>query len=352
MNHLIITQFAKLIEQAKLELLHAQAEGNPKEIKSSKFRLEALKKSLNIIKGLQFEITKGSDLLGIPGIGEGTRDRIDKILVKGKLEELENKFTGEKKQKIEDLQGLMEIIGVGEALARKLVNDYGIHSVAELKAAGKAGKIKIGPKLALGLKYVGKIETKIKRQQITTIQDKYLALAVKEVDSDLGFTICGSYRRGKSYQGDVDVLIYHPDVVTEQDVKTIDQNLSYLRQLTDLLYHKGYIVDHITDKNFKASYMGVCKFPRMSLMRLDIKFIPYGTLPTALLHFTGPQALNVYMREQAKKRSWKLSEKGLFEVDEMDHIVSRIKVDSEKDVFTRLGMKYLTPEQREGFSLN
>jgi DNA polymerase/3'-5' exonuclease PolX len=349
MNHLIITQFAKLVEQAKLELLHAQAEGNPKEISNSKFRVEALKKSLAAIKGLQFEITKGSDLLGIPNIGKGTRDRIDKILVKGSLEELGNKFEGEKKKKIADLQGLMEIIGVGEVVARKFVNEYGIHSVAELKAADAAGKIKLSSKLKLGLKYVGKTETKIKRQQITTIQDKYLAFAVKEVDSDLGFTICGSYRRGKSYQGDVDVLIYHPDVVTEKDVKQGDQNTSYLKLLTDLLYQKGYIVDHITDKNYRASYMGVCKFPRMGLMRLDIKFIPYGTLPTALLHFTGPQALNVYMREQAKKRSWKLSEKGLFEVDEMDHIVSRIKVNSEKDVFAKLGMKYLTPEQREGF---
>lgn len=348
MNHQIVEQFSLLLKQIEAEYLNAQVENNTKEIQSNSFRLASIKKTINIIKKLDFKITKGNDLFGIPGIGKGTINRIDEILTNGTLSELKNKYEGEKQEKIEGIQDLKNIIGVGDSMARKLVTKYGIRSVKELKSAIKNKKIKAGPKLLLGLKYYGVVQTKIPRKDITKI-DKILQSEAAKLNPELQLEICGSYRRGKPTSGDVDILIYHPKIKTMKDIINPGKK-SYIEKLVDNLTADGIILDHLTDKNYHSKYMGFCQFPKMEIMRIDIRFVPYESLPTALLYFTGPYELNTYMRERAKKRNLKLNEYGLYEIDDLSEIVGKINIKSEADVFKKLGMKYLEPTEREAFT--
>jgi len=94
--------------------------------------------------------------------------------------------------------------------------------------------------------------------------------------------------------------------------------------------------------------MGFCKYKNSSVRRIDIRFVPYNSIHTAMLYFTGPMELNTRMRNNAKKRNMILNEYGLFK--ETPDGKKQVKINSENDVFKYLGMKYLTPTEREKYS--
>lgn len=62
----------------------------------------------------------------------------------------------------------------------------------------------------------------------------------------------------------------------------------------------------------------------------------------ALLHSTGSAKHNIWLRGQAKGRGWLLSEKGLWDGDG-----ERIVAPDEVDIFNRLGLGWIAPEDRE-----
>ncbi len=350
MNSKIIEQFNLLIKQIEAEYLNAQVENNDKEVKAHKFRLQTVKKILSIIKKLDFEITDPSDLNGIPGIGEGTKKRIAEILSTGKLSEIHNKYNKEKQNKIDSIQELEKIIGIGSSIAKKLVTQYGITSITDLKKAIKSGKIKVSEQVLLGLKYYGIVQGNIPRKEITQTE-QFLQKEAHKLDPDLEVMVCGSYRRGKPTSGDVDVLMYHPDVKTSKELLNPEKygTSAFLEIFVDQLTDKGFLLDSMTDKNYSMKYMGFSKYKNNPVRRIDIRFIPYKSLPTAMLYFTGPYELNTVMRTEAKKRGMILNEYGLYKLDE-NSVKVPMKIKSEADVFKQLGMDYLTPEERETFS--
>lgn len=349
MNRNIIEQFNLLFKQIKAEYLNAQVENQPKEMIMHSFRLKSIQKILGILRKLDFEITDAQDLKGIPGIGEGTRRRVKEILDTGTLAEIKNKYDKKKQKKIDAIQELEQIIGIGSAVAKKLVIKENITSITELKKAIKSGKLKVPDAIMLGLKYHGIVEGAIPRSEVVATE-KYLLKEAHAIDSDLEIIICGSYRRGKPTSGDIDVLVYHPKATTTKHIMNPNQfGLEpYLEVLVDRLTDNGFLLDQFTDSSMK--YMGFCKYRNYPVRRIDIRFIPYNSLPTAMLYFTGPYELNTIMRTAAKKRGMILNEYGLYKIDEDNGSRTSVKIKSESDVFKALGMDYMTPEQREIFS--
>lgn len=350
MNANIIQQFNLLVKQIEAEYLNAQVENNVKEINMHKFRLQTVKKILSILRKLDFEVTHSDDLKGIPGIGEGTRKRVQEILDTGSLSELKNKYDKKKQSTIDSIQELAKIIGIGSKTAKKLVTKYNIRSIDELKAAIKKGKIDVTDAVKLGLKYYGVLEGNIPRKEIQQIE-KYLVKEVQKIDPKLEIMICGSYRRGRAAVGDVDVLMYHPDVKTSKQVTDPKKYgfEPYLEELVNNLTQQGFLLDNLTNDDYRIKYMGFCKYKNNPVRRIDIRFIPYNSLATAMLYFTGPYELNTIMRNAAKKRKMLLNEYGLYRVD-AEGIKTPVKITSEADVFEALGMEYLTPEERESFN--
>jgi len=344
MNAVFIQQFNLLIKQIKAEYLNAQMDNNLKEMKMHQYRLQNVKKILNIIKKLDFEITDPSDVEDIPGLGKGTMRRIDEILKTGNLSEIEQKYSEKKYKKIQGIQELTKVIGIGDKFAQKLVTDYKITSISELKKAHKAGDIELSDQILLGLKYYGVVQGDIPRKEITSME-KYLRTEAHKLSPELEIIICGSYRRGNKTSGDIDVLLYHTDIKTSKQIK----KPSYLELLVDTLTDDEFIIDHLTDKNYRIKYMGFCKYKNNPVRRIDIRFIPYNSIHTAELYFTGPMELNTEMRRQAIKRKMTLNEYGLY-LEDTDVGLKQLKINSEADVFKYLGMKYLTPEEREKYA--
>lgn len=359
MNTHIIEQFNLLVKQVQAEYLNAQVENNPKEMTMHQFRLKSIKNALRAIKVLDFEIKDESDVKGVPGIGEGTRKRIKEILTTGTLTELKNKYDKKKQTTINSIQELEKVIGIGSSIAKNLVVKHNIKSIDDLKKAIKTKKITVNDKVLLGLKYYGIHQVAIPRKEIETIE-KYLVKETHKIDPKLEIMICGSYRRGKTTSGDIDVLMYHPNIKTMKQILHPDENYdsnqkkkfgndSYLEIFVDNLTNQKFLLDHLTDKHYNMKYMGFCQYKDFPVRRIDIRFIPYNSLGPAMLYFTGPYELNTVMRNAAKKRNMLLNEYGLFKLDENEARIA-LNVKSEADVFKALGMDYLTPEERETFS--
>ena len=285
------------------------------------FKINAIANLIKIIKNYPKEIKNGEELKDIKGVGKGSIEKINEIIQTGTLSYLNTNTNNN------IVNELTEVIGIGTVIAQNLIQKYKIKSLDELIKKVNSGEIKVNDKIMLGLKYVGKFKGKIPRQHIDDIQD-YL----KKFNSNI--VICGSYRRGLEYSSDIDVLLYDQDLLTMNDVKKSNMLNNYVKQLTKY----KLIVDNITNNNV-TKYMGFIKWEN-TIRRIDIRLIPYESIYTALVYFTGSYELNKIMRRKAKELGYKLNEYGLYKNNKIIYITS------EKELFKKLDMKYLKPTER------
>ena len=333
MNKLIVNLFEQLISYIKEDNNFIL---NSKERNINNFRIIKLKNVVSIIKNYPKNIISSKELINIKGIGHNSLKRIDEIINTGKLNELKEYFKKYKntikKQKIID--ELMEVIGIGHKMALELINKYNILSIDDLISKIKNDNLIVNEKIKLGLKYYGKFKGKIPRKEIDNIYD-YLNNINN--NKDLTIIICGSYRREEKYSSDIDILLCDLNLLTFEDMKNNNVLINYIH----LLKNNGFIIDDITSKNIITKYMGFCKYKNNPIRRIDIRLIPYESIYTAMVYFTGSSNLNQNMRKIAKKLGYKLSEYGLY-----DDNNNMIYIDSELDLFNKLNMKYLKPNER------
>lgn len=342
MNSKIISEFDGLVKQINYDLNNSKTNA---EKNKNLFRLRQIKNALKIIKKHKTQIMHGSDLKDIKGIGKGIMKRIDEILEKGFLSEVSLNNKKEDLNKIVD--ELEQVIGIGRKTAIKFAS-IGIKSVEDLRKKVMDGEIKVNYEIKLGLKYYGKYSTEIPRKEIDKT-DKYLQKVVKKVDKELELVICGSYRRGKLISHDIDLLIYHNKIKKMEQI-TDDEN-NYLVQFVNELKKDIFLLDDMTHKNYITKYMGFSKLcsrgKSYPIRRIDIRFFPMESYYTALVHFTGSGELNKKMRQKAIKQGYKLNEYGLFKKTGVDKIkYKKINISSEKDIFDKLKMTYLEPNER------
>lgn len=351
MNKAILDQFAQLESQVDAEYLYSKIAGDPKLESKHGFRLDSVHKIIGILKKLKFEIKSVADIEGIPGIGAGTKSRVKEILDTGVLSELKNKYPPKIQKKIDDIRSLKQVIGIGPVGAKELVLDHRIGSVEELKKAIHDGKIKVSDTVKLGLKYYGLVEGAIPRKETAEIET-YLQQKASEIEPQLKVVICGSYRRGKPTSGDIDVLLYHPKMITFAEYEEPEKYgfRQYLELFIERLSEDGFILDNL-NYNFQHSYMGFSRYRKNPIRRLDMHIVPYESLATSLLAHTGPFELNALMRAIAKRRDMKLNEYGLFKINARGQQIARIETPTEADVFRALNLPPLAPDERESYSM-
>lgn len=353
MNKVIINEFKKLVSFTNEQLNDAYLEKDKKEINKQTFRLKQMKNVLTTLKKYDEDITLNNikEVSDLPGVGKGTIQRITEILQTGKLSELDG-FSDEKDTRKKVLEELQEVINIGRSNAVELVDKYKVKSVADLKKKHKKGEIELNDKILLGLKYHGVYQENIPRNEIKQI-NKFLNRVVRKMNKQYGLDdsnkfcliICGSFRRKKPFSGDIDVLL------TKFDSKRKDtkKNSTYLPHFIHKLKkprrqnnNKPFLLDDMTDKNIVTKYMGFGKYLDNPVRRIDIRFIPYDSYHTATLYFTGSGELNKKMRQIAKDQGYKLSEYELSDIKTK----KKVKINSEEDVFKKLGMDYIKPEFR------
>ena len=326
MNLTIIEQFKLLIKQIKLDI--NMSSGKKRMIHL--YRLNSIQTALSAIEKFSKEIKNATELKNIKGIGAGSLKRIDEILKTGKLSEIKLP------EDLEFIDELEEVYGIGKKIAYDLFKKYDIKSFEQLKKKYTNGEIELPENIIKGIKYYGKINDKIDRELIDDISS-FLTKTLLEIDKNLFGLVCGSYRRLKLTSGDVDFIMVSTKYKTKEE--TIKSNMIF--QLISKLKEKKFIYDSLTDEDVPTKYMGLFRWKTNSLMRIDIRFIPYESYYSAILYFTGSKNFNKKMRRTAITLGYTLNEYGLFD---KDNKMSKVK--SEKDIFDILGMEYINPKNR------
>lgn len=335
-NEKIINAFETLVKQIAHDI---ESETDKKKRTVNLFRLKQIGNAVNILKNYPNVIKSGNDLDNIKGIGKGIIGRIDEILSSGNLSEVKMKKKDIEISKIVD--ELKEIYGIGEKKAYELATKFKVHSIDELIKAHDEGKIKLNNNVVIGLKYHETYKQKIPHDEMKRME-KYIQNMAKQISKKLAVKICGSFRREKPFSNDIDCMLTHPTIKTNDD---LENKRNYLQDFIEILKEDMFIIDALTGEDVKTKFMGFCRFnKKLPVRRIDIRYIPMESYYPALLYFTGSGAFNQRMRQDAKKIGYKLNEYGLFKKIGSEY--KNIKVNSEEDIFKKLNMEYVAPKDR------
>jgi DNA polymerase (family 10) len=255
-------------------------------------------------------------LLAIPGIGSRIASKIASILQTGTFQELE-----ELREKIpESLPELLRLEGVGPKTVHTLWMKLGIQSVDDLEKAARQRRIRAvkgfgEKKESEFLKSIARLRASATR--MTRDQAEAVVARATSVLTPGKFEVAGSYRRGKSTVGDIDIAAMEsPQAVN-----------SRVRSIADEIIAAG-------DEKTSIRCLG---------QQVDFRFTEPGSFGSMLVYLTGSKEFNIHLREIAIGKGLKLNEYGLEErAGGGLHTFP-----DEGSLFSFLGLPLIPPEIRE-----
>ncbi len=282
------------------------------------FKIRAFYRASESIERLATPVTAMDDtaLSGIEGIGKNIVRKVREIAEKGTFDELEEAKSGIPESLIE----LLHLEGIGPKTVSTLWKKMNIQSIDDLERAAKGHRIR-------AIKGFGEKKEEGFLKAITMYRDQSGRMNREEADAVAGkirpvlepgtYEFAGSYRRGKSSVGDIDV------VTTESP----DRLNPRLRAIADAVIDAG-------DRKTSLRILG---------KRVDVRFSKPRQFGSMLLYLTGSKAFNIKLREIAISRGYKLNEYGI--EDRSDG--SLWEFSTEAELLSFLGLDYVVPELRE-----
>lgn len=244
----------------------------------------------------------------LPGIGKGIQIKIDEYCQNGTIG-LYQELLEESQEQIITSE-FRKIWGVGPNKSKELY-DSGYRSIRELKKHPEL----FTEAQNVYLQHFNALQKRIPRKFIKNFEKKLQKII------PYNFDIAGSYRRGLSDSGDIDILIESNNINTEEIVEILNPYLFYILAMKD------------------EKILAIGSFQK-KIFRLDIEIVPPDEYITTLVYFTGSKEFNIQMRSIAKKLGYKLDQHALWKNKK------KITFESEKELFDILGMEYLAPEER------
>ncbi len=299
------------------------------EIKQEKWKPQAYRIAAQTLEGLKKdveEIYKKQGIKGlerIPGIGEGLARKIIQFIETGIINEHEKL----KKSIHSGLYEMMNIPGVGAKKASLFYNKLKIKTINQLEEAARKHKLfnlpgfkeKAEQNILEGISMLKKQKGRIALKQAEKIAGRILK-ELRKLPEVRQAIAAGSLRRKKSTIGDIDIVIKtnQPEIVAEKFVK-----MPFVKEVLGKGREKATIIT-------KQS------------IQVDIRFFTEENFGSGLLYFTGDKQHNIWLRKKAIKKAWKLSEYGLFQGSK------RIAGKTEKEIYKLLNVKFPKPENRIG----
>jgi DNA polymerase (family 10) len=264
----------------------------------------------------------------IPGVGETLAEKIDALLETGEIPaavKLKAKFPP-------TLIEVTRVPGVGAKTARLLFEELGVASLEDLKSAAEAEEVRevkgLGPKaeenVLAALERLGEPGEGPGRLLLSAVRPiaEELVAALREHPAALRVEVAGSVRRWAETCKDIDLI------ATAEEPEALAGHLA-THELIAAAGNPG-------PNGVRAqTHNGIS---------VDLRIVPPDAFGNLLQHFTGSQAHNVQLREEAVARGLSVSEHGITDTESGDVTLCA----NEEDVYDRLGYAYLEPELREG----
>jgi DNA polymerase (family X) len=264
----------------------------------------------------------------IPGVGKTLAEKIDALLETGEIPaaaKLKARFPP-------TLIEVTRVPGVGAKTAKRLFDELGISSLEELKAAAEAERVRevkgLGPKaeenVLAALERLGEPGEGPGRLLLSAVRPiaEELAAALREHPAAQRVEVAGSVRRWAETCKDIDLI------ATAEEPAALAEHLAG---------HPLIAAAGTPGAN------GV-RAQTHNGISVDLRIVAPRAFGNLLQHFTGSQAHNVQLREEAVGRGLSVSEHGISETESGEVTLC----ESEEEVYERLGYSYIEPELREG----
>jgi DNA polymerase (family 10) len=264
----------------------------------------------------------------VPGVGKTLAEKIDALLATGEIPaavKLKAKFPP-------TLIEVTRVPGVGPKTARRLFEELDICSMEDLKAAAEGEKVRhvkgLGPKaeenILAALERLGEPGEGPGRLLLSKVKPiaEELAAALREHPAAKQVEVAGSVRRWAETCKDIDII------ATAEEPSALAEHLAG---------HPLIAAAGTPGPN------GV-RAQTHNGVSVDLRIVPPAAFGNLLQHFTGSQAHNVQLREDAVARGLSVSEHGVTDTESGDVQTCA----TEAEVYERLGYEHIEPELREG----
>lgn len=274
----------------------------------------------------------------MPHIGDRLAKHIVEIARTGTLERADS--LGDDYQLVQKFIG---IYGVGPARANEFVKQ-GLRSFADILERANPSKNQ-----RIGIDLYDDLNTRIPRSEVYQ-HKKLVDHEAAKFDKMLQIYVMGSYRRGSSDCGDIDIMLTRRATPTSELVELWQKLLKVLFGQIGYLTH-SLIVSSTKDG---LKWQGICKLPGPDKLyrRIDFLLVPWQQRGPALLYFTGNDLFNRSMRLLARKKGYTLNEKALMKgamrTAESGKITQgqNTGAETEEQIFKILGVPFRRPEER------
>ena len=259
-------------------------------------------------------------------IGKTIEGKIVEVVTDGEIHAL----TKRKAEVPAEVATFMRLPGLGPKTARRIWQELGITTAADLKAAAEGQQLRghagIGPgteeKIAAALA-LPKATEGPRRALLGTTLPKLRAVVqvLSEHPSSVEVSIAGSARRMRETVRDLDIIATATDA----------------QALVDYFCSLKWVVDVAAKGSTKATVVS------HDGLRFDLRVVPPESYGNLLQHFTGSKHHNVALREDAVRRGFSVSEYSVTEVESgTEHTFA-----TEEEVYRFLGYDWIPPELRE-----
>jgi DNA polymerase (family X) len=263
----------------------------------------------------------------VPGVGKTLAEKIDALLATGEIPaavKLKAKFPP-------TLIEVTRVPGVGPKTARRLFEELEISSMEDLKVAAEGERIRdvkgLGPKaeenILAALERLGEPGEGPGRLLLSKVKPvaEELAAALREHPAANRVEVAGSVRRWAETCKDIDLI------ATAEEPTALAEHL---------------VTHPLIAAAGNPGPNGV-RAQTHNGISVDLRIVPPAAFGNLLQHFTGSQAHNVQLREEAVGRGLSVSEHGITEASSGEVELC----ESEEAVYNRLGYAYIEPELRE-----
>jgi len=262
----------------------------------------------------------------LQGIGKTIEAKIVEVVDDGEIHAL----TKRKAEVPAEVATFMRLPGLGPKTARRIWQELGITTVADLKSAADAQQLRghagIGPgteqKIAEALARPRAAEGPHRALLGTTLPKlRAVVQVLQEHESSVEVSLAGSARRMRETVRDLDIIATATDP----------------QALVDYFCSLNWVVDVAAKGSTKATVVS------HDGLRFDLRVVPPESYGNLLQHFTGSKNHNVALREDAVRRGFSISEYSVTVAETgKEH-----RFASEEEVYGFLGYDWIPPELRE-----
>ena len=261
----------------------------------------------------------------IPGIGKGLAQVLHEIVDGGSCERRDALLQKFPPTALE----FLKIQGLGPKGIALIFEHYRISTIDELERLCLEEKLRVLPRMG------AKLEEKVLRSisQYRQRTGRYLLSYAESVAEELtemfrqtpgvdAVTPAGSLRRGRETVGDLDLLVTGPDPTPALARFVASPRVSEVLGRGE------------NKASAKVGHEG---------LQVDVRALAPESFGAAMQYFTGSKDHNVAIRTRAVKMGLKLSEYGLYRVEDDRKVAG----ETEEGIYEKLGLRWIPPELRE-----